>query len=431
MAKKKIYDIVPPKKKEEFFGQEVSPTKEKKSQAPKGSSEAKALLPPKRFVFSPGNFLLIFALVIMAVIFYWFFSSANKVQVDIWPQLNPLTVNASIAFSTSTTELNLGGADFSTIVMPAEFMETQKIFTKQFPSTEVAIGDKARGIIRVYNKYSRAVTLVEGTRFLSSSEPTKQFHAQQKINVPAGGYVDVPVIASEPGDSYNIEPCAFSIPGLRNYSPPQLYYDVFGKSFAKMEGGREENVFRVTQEDFAKAQKELLDASQQEIKTVLQKEGEPDYKFLEKTIKLELIKGGPIDVEVGQETPNFVYQIETKVSAIRIKNAFLTDFAKQYLRLSVPVTKGFSEEFLKVEILAGNDEREPVLSLAISTQVYSQIDKETLKEIIKNRTRKEIFRYVLEIYPNVSKPPRISFIPFWARKALSNMEAIDIKLNFK
>jgi hypothetical protein len=432
MPKKKIYDIVPPGKRAEMLVPKIKhKVKETRIKDPSISAGEKKAKPA--FVFSKKKGLLIAVLIIIVFGFYWLFSSANVVRIELSPKLSPVAFSATLAFSTSTDEFDLSFFDLSQVVIPAIPMEFEETFNKQFSSSEVSIEEKAQGTIRVYNNHGRSISLVTGTRFLSSSEPTRQFHSKEKINIPASGHVDVSVIASEADESYNIEACAFSIPGLRNYSPPQLYYDVFGRSFSKMEGGRKDVIRKATEQAMEDAKAQLLESSKEEIRSILENKVAPDYIILDDTIQLNLIQAQPLDVKVGQETDTFVYQIRVKVTALKVKTAFLLEFARNYISSTLPANKEFVEDFVTLSFLSkqGGAKRELSADLEFSTKVHSPIDKDSLKEIVKGRSRRDISRYILEICPELSGPPKIEFSPFWARRAAVEPDRIEIEANFE
>jgi len=435
MAKKKIYDIIPPGKREEILGRPKKVLIKRSARIPKRKERK------QHFTFSKKKALFVPALIIFAIIIYWFFSVATIVRIELFPHIDNLTLNTSIAFSTSSSEFVLSPIDLSETIVPAVSVEVEKTFTKEFSSSEVSVEEKAEGVIRVYNKHTRTVSLVEGTRFLSSSEPTRQFHIQNKVTIPVGGYIDAPVVASEAGEEYNIEPCVFSVPGLRNFSPPQLYYDIFGRSFSNMEGGRKSITHKVTEESLENARKQLLEVARKEIKTVLENAAGSDFEILDNSIELEFIEGRALNAKEGQEMNVFIYEIKVKATGLKVQTNFLLEFAKEYVVSSLAAHKDFMEELLAVKFLPEEERvsggvaaikgKEIKGELEISVNVYSKIDKDSLKEIIKGRGRRDISRYALEICPELLKPPRIEFKPFWARNVAIEPTKVEIVIIFE
>lgn len=380
----------------------------------------------KKFSFKKQ---IIIAPILLVIIIFglWFFSSAKKIIIEFIPVSEPFSLDVQVNLATSTNEFILP-PDLSQTFIPVETINIEKDFKKEFLAEQVLVEEKAKGIIRVYNKSARSVSLVENTRFLSSSEPTQQFHAESKIVAPAGGYVDVPVIASGTGTEYNIDPCVFSLPGLRNFSPPQLYYDIYGKSFSKMEGGRKETILKITKESISNAQKELLVIARQEIESALQAEVGERYRIISDSIELELIGGNLLNVQEGQEIEKFVYQIKIRAKALIAKTENLLAFGKAYMIANMPNNKEFINESLEAVFPSesGGALAELRTKLKVSAKIHSIIDEESLKYIVKGRDKKEIIRYSTGICPDLSREPKVIFEPFWARKASLNPKQVEI-----
>lgn len=449
--KKKIYDIIPPqnKSKEFDFGKVISAkrtmseikqesrendfveTEVKEEVIRKDFPEKQKNYQKKRFSFKKQ---IIIAPVFLAVILlvFWFFSSAKEITIKLTPVSELFSLETQIDLATSTSEFILP-SDLSQAAIPVEIIEVEKDFKKEFPAEQVLVEEKAKGIIRVYNKGTRTVSLVENTRFLSSSEPTRQFHAESKIVVPAGGYIDVPVIASESGEEYNIEPCAFSLPGLRNFSPPQLYYDIYGKSSSKMEGGRKETILKVMRGSIDQAEKELLAIARQEIQSALQSEAGEEYRIIGDSIELELIGGNLLDAQENQEIEKFVYQIKVRTKALMAKKEDLLVFGRAYMTANIPSNKEFINESFDAAFSSesGGALAELKAKLEISARIHSIIDGQSLKEIVKGRDKKEIVRYSIGICPELAEEPEIIFKPFWARRASLNPKQVDILVILK
>jgi len=399
--KQKMYDINPPHQEEKVIKEEK---KEKKNSS---------------FVKFLGIGIVI---IIIALLGVWLFVSASVVTIDLWPTLNEFSVNTDVAFSIEEEE--------DTILMePFEYTEE---ISKNFEAPSIDIGEKATGIIKVYNKYSSSITLVKGTRFLSSAEPTRQFHTLKKITVPSGGSVDVSVIASEPGDSYNIGPSTFSVPGLRDFSPAQLYYDVYGRSESDMTGGRQELIKRIEEDTFENTEKQMLEQARDEMIEAISERIAPDYVLLNDSLTIELLESEAVDAKVGQEVESFVYRIKIEVTGFKTHKTLLDDFARTYIKSVIPDTKEFvdnvSIDFVEIE--GGAMDTETEKNINISTDVYTKIDQESIDEISRGRSKSSIARYIQEMHPDLAKPVKVSFSPIWARKSSLSPKTIDIQINY-
>jgi hypothetical protein len=103
---------------------------------------------------------------------------------------------------------------------------------------EQQVEDRASGTITIYNEYSTTPQrLIKNTRFQSSSG--KIYRIRESVEVPGKknstpGSIDVTVFAEEPGDTYNMGPDTFQIPGFVGL--PQEG-KVYGRSTGDMTGG--------------------------------------------------------------------------------------------------------------------------------------------------------------------------------------------------
>ncbi|MDD5621425.1 MAG: hypothetical protein PHS27_02455 [Candidatus Pacebacteria bacterium] len=352
---------------------------------------------------------------------------ASHTKVTIYPQTEPFDSEISL-----NAKKDLAEIDFENKIVPAKILEKEFIVSEEFQTTHSSVETKAEGVIRVTNKYTKPVTLIANTRFLSSSSPTKMFLAKKGFTVPAGGSVDVKVVAAEAGSDYNIDPCTFSIPGLRNYSPQQLYSSVTGKSLDKMEGGSTGEVKIVTQDDLDAAEDELKliaeDSGLKELKTMAGEE----YVVLEKTIGTEILESDPVDVKVGQEKSTFIYQMKLKGNILAVKKDDLLAVINKFI---------ISQQFAQQDIKEGSaniktlesivDATESItLNISFSLEMYPSIDLAAIKEVVKNQKASNIKRYILEMYQDMKTEPKVNFSPFFAGRASGDAEQIEIEVRF-
>jgi len=154
-----------------------------------------------------------------------------------------------------------------------------------------------------------------------------------------------------------------------------------------------------------------------------------------------LIEGMALNAKEGQEMDVFLYEIKVKAKGLKIRTNFLLEFAKEYAISSLSASKDFIEELLTVKFLP---EEKQILGgatdikgkdikgkLEISINVYSKIDKDSLKEIARGRGKRDIARYALEICPGLLKPPVIEFKPFWARSVAAEPTEVEVIVMFE
>lgn len=407
-SRKKIFDITPPAKEKTDDFIEKFLQKEDLSEK------------------KPSSFLkktVIVAIFIFIVLIFGCSFISPKAEVTIWPKTETLNFETELGVSTSASEL-----DFSKQVVPAVVLSTELRLSQEFSSSVTTTEEKAEGIIRVYNQYSASVTLIDGTQFLAS-EADVRFLSQRKIIIPAGGYVDVAVMAARPGSDYNIGPCAFSIPNLRKFSPARLYYDVTGKSFSAMSGGRVEEISKITAQDLESAEKILTEEVFREGKAVLRDETSEDILILEETIEQEVLEVFS-QAEVGQEVSTFNFEINVKTKAFGARQADFREFSLAHIESEISSQKIIDSESLDVNYSFQSIDHEDgviILNLEGSAEIYSAVSKDDVNEFIKNRRPEEAIQSVLSNYPEISRL-QVKLWPFWQKIAPKNPSRIEIEI---
>jgi len=154
--------------------------------------------------------------------------------VSVIPKTQPITFDSTSHF-TAYPETNAATGTLQYKVVTADLEDSEPVDAQGMQHTET----KATGSLTVYNDYSTApVKLIKNTRFESPDGLIYRIPAQ--VIVPGRsngqpGSVSVTVEADEAGDSYNIGPSDFTVPGLK--SNAAMYRGVYAKSTAQFSGG--------------------------------------------------------------------------------------------------------------------------------------------------------------------------------------------------
>lgn len=421
---KKIIDIIPPervKKEKKTF-----PTSKKREfKLPKLSFPALDIsgifleFKKKQFLFWATLFLLgILSVFILP-----------KAEITIEPDSEIKSFDTNL---TIDTKLNV--ADLPSAVIPGKLFMVEKEVIDEFEATGKAIEEKkAEGIIRVYNAYSTSPqVLVATTRFVSANG--KLFRSIERVTIPGGhyeggkfvpGFLDIKVRADKPGEEYNIEPTTFSIPGFAG-TPRYTYF--YGKSFQPMTGGIKREVSVVTEEDLSEAKEKLTERVTKECNLALQEEIPPEFIAPESTQKIEIVKTSSSAL-AGEKVENFIFKVKAQKKAIAFKREDIQNFVKQYISFQVPAGQKLFSESLKINYFAKAVDYEAgkvTLSLSIKAIVYSDVNIEAFKEVLKGKTLNET-RMFLESQPEIKKS-LVSLWPFWVKKVPQDGNKIYIHL---
>lgn len=204
-------DIIPPSRRKE-----AAPL----SSRPAGNNGQNL---PSRSRFPYMTLVVVVAVIAVSIGALFYFSSA---EIDVTPN----TVSVAVQNSFTATQ--------STGALPFEIITAQKVASQSVASTGTkTVNTSASGMVTIYNTQKQAQRLITNTRFATAAGLIFRIHAA--VTVPGGtsakpGSVTVKVFADQAGDSYNVAPTSFTIPGFAG--TPQAT-QVYARSTTAMTGG--------------------------------------------------------------------------------------------------------------------------------------------------------------------------------------------------
>ncbi len=211
---KSLTDIIPPSRRRAMEGGTTPPPSYTPPQMSGGREK-------KRF---PMKWVIAAVVVVVASIGVLFAFGGAKVEAT--PTMRTATVSGEFSATPSAGEL------------PFQVVSVEKIGSKEVKAegTETA-NVPAQGTITIYNAQDKVQELINNTRF--ETPEGLIFRIRESVKVPAGstatpGELKVTVYADAGGNSYNIGPSTFAVPGLRGSATYDL---VYGRSTEPMTGG--------------------------------------------------------------------------------------------------------------------------------------------------------------------------------------------------
>lgn len=268
------------------------------------------------------NWFLIFglvsSLVVVGILTYLFLPKAT---LRIVSNIKTESIDSTITGSTSVSEI-----DIEKEIIPAKEVSAESTVSESFNSSgnKSVSNQKARGKIIIYNEYSTSPQpLVATTRFLSSNE--KLFRLVDGVTIPGmeisggeikPGMVEAQVIADEGGESFNISPDKFSIPGFQG-SGSEKYSKFYAKSEEAMTGGGngDQTANYITDSDIDLAKTKVLTDLRDDIKNKLEEAAGEEVVILDDAIE-ETEPVYKLSNSSGDVVDSFDIVIETKVKAI-------------------------------------------------------------------------------------------------------------------
>lgn len=268
------------------------------------------------------------------------------------------------------------------------------------------------------------------TRFIS--ENGKLFRSKSKTAVPAARYqngnlvagtIDIMVTAAESGDSYNIGPSNFSLPGLAG---TPLYTAVYGKSLQAMAGGSQTQALAVTEDDIAHSKDQLI-----ENLTKLGKEGvgakiPAGYTLLPGFMASEVASVSSLAKE-GAELEQFNVSAKVKATALVFKQEDAESLMKYLLSKTVAPNERIDEQSILVSLQ--EDRLETVAGAGIiagtaKAKSLRIVDSTALKNDLNGLSRRDA-SLLLAGYPGVAQY-QLSFSPFWLKRLPRSPDKIEI-----
>lgn len=403
----KIFDILPPQKEKKSI---VS----SKSRGERKKVFFKFSLRKKFFLLISFFFLLFFVLSF----------EFSKIKIKIWPQTEAVNLQLEIQLDKDVQNL-----DFENKIIPGKIFEIEKSFSEEFPTTG-KVQKYAQGKIRLYNNFTTQEEIWrEKTRFLSKEG--KLFLSKNKIVVPGAeikngkivpSFVDVEVVAAQPGADYNIGPTTFSIVAFRGTPRYDKYY---GESLEAMSGGGE--VSQVRKSDLENAERTLIEKVKRTMESIIKQEIPPDFVFLGETLDTKVLEKMPLAKE-GQEVEKFLFQVKTKASLLSFKKEDLESFLINYILNQIPKEKEIFKESLKISHSLEKIDSplaKATLSVNVSAQIYPKLDLKDLKKSLAGKSFQKAKNF-LEQQPEILKVEARLF-PFWVKKIPKDLEKIEIE----
>lgn len=423
---KKIYDIKPPKvaKKVEKEIKEFLAQDKVKKHAKKKKENISAW-----WLVSAG------AVVVLLFIGVYLFFKLPKANIVIWPKVETLSFKQNV---TANKTANL--VDVQKAIVPAQYFEASKTISQDFPATGNASNEgHATGTITIYNKFDPPTpfTFKAGTRFVSDSG--KLFTALGKVVIPAAkkvgskitpGSVQVKVQAVEGGDSYNIAPSNFSIPGLKGTA---YYYSIYATSTSAMTGGYSGKVKKVTDDDIQGAKDVLIKKAQDDAISDLKDKISSDYVLLDNAISYATTNAST-QTKTGTVADKFSYQVTVKASALVFKKSDLEQFAKDYIVSQMTEGHALLANSFKINYSASTVDvsgGKATLSLDFSSGAYQDIDKNSMSLSLLGKDASQINEVINSRMGEEATKIQIKFWPFYVTRAPNAQKAVIVDLKFQ
>jgi hypothetical protein len=300
--------------------------------------------------------------------------------------------------------------------IPLEIMEREIVLQDTFSSTGSESGNnkKATGVVTLYNEYSQEdQPLVATTRLLT--EDGKLFRITESVIIPGytkegesviPGEVSVSVKADEAGESFNIEPTRFTIPGFEGSEKYENFYAISEEAFVG--GGDDEKSVRVVSlQDIENAQEKIESNIREEAKRIFQEGLDEQWIVLDETLTIE-IRASDAFPQEGTVAETFEYTVTAFVRAMATREDTIRNFASQKLRERISQkNEGASWNVKHIDVQYGKvdanfEDQKLSLKLYATAQWMAGLETEEFKKNILGKNIQEI-QEILDEYSYIEQ----------------------------
>ncbi len=354
-----------------------------------------------------------FVLTTISLIVIIAYFSLSRAIIYITPEKFSVEASAELQILPEVTS-TLTSSNILPGIVTSTILSAQNQF---FPSEQTTIQEKATGIVTIVNNYSRNQTLVATTRLLSPKNLL--YRTTETVIVPAGGSVQVPIIADGSGDEYETEPTNFTIPGLWEELQDKIYAIANGKITKKTTSMR-----IITPQDLENAKDELLITLDKKAKQeVINRD---DYLSITNITLISTSTSNP----VGTDVNSYEMKITAKVDIVAFSKNDLEKLAVNNLKNSLPDKQTYlnhDPESLTYDLL--DYSLNPP-----SANIKINIKGTAIADILDQFSKKDILGFseqdVLEYFKNKFNITNIQvhFSPSWVKSIPPLEDHVEIKI---
>ncbi len=340
-----------------------------------------------------------------------------KVIVNIKVQAEKFQKSQDITISSET-------ANSDPSVFTGTLIDVSKDKQDQFTATgQEDLGGKASGTIVIYNGLdSNSHSFAAGTILSSSS---KTFVLKNAIVVPGAtvqnlkivpGTVNANIEAQNPGSDSNVAAGRFAFVNL----PAAEQDAIYGQSTQSLSGGYSKQVQVISQDDYNKAQAQLISELNEAINSEIQK----DAAGLQIIDKAQIIEpqGVTTSANVGDQATNFTMHLTERGRVMAYSKDNFQNFVIKEMEQQIPADKmislGPDDSITPVVKQTNYDQKQLILTVSVTGEVSSKLDVAQIKKELlgKNKTQAN---QLLGGLSGVSGS-EISYNPSWWIKRIPN-----------
>lgn len=346
-----------------------------------------------------------------------FYFSSSRVEVT------PNTVSVAVQSPFTLT--------VSTSTQPFQVIIAKKVASQSVKSTGTkAVTSSASGTITIYNTQSKSQKLITNTRFATTAGLIFRIH--DAVTIPGGssakpGSVTAKVYADKAGDSYNVAPTSFTIPGFAGTAQAS---QVYARSNTSMAGGASGNVPVIDATTEAQARSALANALAPDLTSSIQTQIPSGYILLPGSATTTY------DALPSVASPT-VGQVDIKeqgtITAVAFQNISLAKAIAEsvgglgYQGEPITLTPASTITLTAPQGIPGQSDTSFSFSLSGTASLIYTVDPTRISAAVSGKTRSAA-EVALSSYPEI-KRAIIILRPFWRQTFPQDPSSITVTVD--
>ena len=361
-------------------------------------------------------FLLAFVFIAISYLFY------SSVSVTLIFAENTIKVNKNVTASSDITEI-----DFQNLKLPAAQLSKSSSISEEGVATgKGKKGEVAKGVVTLYNKTDKAITIKAGT-LITNISSTLKYKLSNDVTIAANGDMgDQPIQAETFGENYNINVDSVITLSVAGYTTDK----VVAYSFRDVTGGTSQDIVVVSKEDLDAMKASLEEKLKKELLDNLNTLISGDDVLLQGSEKFT-INEFKSTVAENAEGDKFTADLKMSITALKIVKSNLQEIAEELARQESGgdmVSQIKVSDPLVENIVIAENGKSATFELRSNAGVIADVDEEAIKEELKGKSIDQAREYLgqipgLEEYKIKYNPP---FIPFFMQKVPDDLSKISV-----
>ncbi len=344
-----------------------------------------------KFYFSLG--LLVLLLLVLGAVYFFFTYTLVKAKLTLIVDPQVFEQEKEVSLNPEITTPSIVDNE-----IPAKFLIVEVSANKTIPTTgKKIVGDKASGVVTVYNKTTSSRVFAKGTKITAKN---LTFTFDEQVEIPAAsealegltyGKAQVRVTAGKIGPEGNLPAqTEFTIEDFSTAS-------YIGRNEEAFSGGTSREVSSVV----AKDQENLLTQLKAELKEAAQKELLAKLTEGEKLLE-ELIEGEVVErkfsTEVDQEAKELSLNLTMKYQGVTYQEKDFVTLLEKVIMTNLPQGYEFKPAQTKISVLETKTTGKTVRFKAnLNAWLIPQIETDKLKKDLTGMSVKQLDNYLRQI----------------------------------